>query len=64
MFPVFANPAAAASTAQGGATGINWYINRNVKLTFNYEETHFNGGAPNGDRRAERAVLSRVQLAF
>jgi phosphate-selective porin OprO/OprP len=64
VFPVFANPAVAAHRAQGGAVGVNWYLNRNVKVVFNYEQTHFSGGAAAGNRRTERDLLSRVQLSF
>jgi phosphate-selective porin OprO/OprP len=64
LFPLFASPTAAARRARGGAAGLNWYINRNVKVAFNYEETHFSGGAAQGNRRPERDFLSRVQFSF
>jgi phosphate-selective porin OprO/OprP len=64
VFPVFASRLASARKAQAGAAGLNWYLNRNIKIVFNYEETHFTGGAPSGDRRPEREFLSRVQFSF
>jgi phosphate-selective porin OprO/OprP len=64
LFPMFANPSVAARRARGAAIGLNWFMNRNVKVVFNYEETHFTGGAPQGNRRPERDVLSRIQLSF
>jgi phosphate-selective porin OprO/OprP len=64
VFPVFASRLASARKAQAAAAGLNWYLNRNIKIVFNYEETHFTGGAPSGDRRPEREFLSRVQFSF
>ncbi len=63
-FPFFANPASAAAKANAIGTGLNWYLNRNVKVVLQYEDTQFEGGAPNGDRPAERVVFTRLQFAF
>jgi phosphate-selective porin OprO/OprP len=64
-FPVFANPSAAARTAFDSVVGMNWFLNRFVKLTGLYENIDFDGGAPNGgDRPAERGVFTRIQFAF
>ena len=63
--PVFlANPASSASKATAFSAGLNWYLNRGVKFMVDYEHTQFDGGAPNGDRRDEHAILSRVQVVF
>jgi phosphate-selective porin OprO/OprP len=64
VFPVFASAATSAKRARSGGVGLNWYMNRNVKVVFNYEQTHFLGGAPSGDRNTERAAISRVQFSF
>jgi len=64
-FPTFADAAKSASKAQAWAAGINWYLNANVKLVFDYEHTRFTGGAANGANRPnENAVFARVQFAF
>jgi phosphate-selective porin OprO/OprP len=63
-FPVFANPDASATEALAWAVGVNWYWNKWLKLVVNYEQTTFDGGAASGDRETERAVLTRLQLAF
>jgi phosphate-selective porin OprO and OprP len=63
-FPLFANPASAASSAEAWAVGFNWYFNRNVKLYLDYERTQFEGGAATGDREDESIVFSRLQVAF
>ena len=60
----FANPATAARRARAAAIGINWYLNPNVKWSFNYEQTQFDGGAVTGDRPDEKAYLTRIGLAF
>jgi phosphate-selective porin OprO/OprP len=64
-FPIFANPALSAGTANEWAAGINWYLNRFIKYSLSFHETRFDGGAPNGgDRRTEHDLLVRVQFAF
>ena len=42
------------------AAGVNWYLNRNVKLALEFQDTGFTGG----NRSHEKALLSRVQLGF
>ena len=63
-FPVFANPAAAARSAKAWAAGINWYLNRAVKIQADYEQTHFKGGAATGDRKTANEILTRFQVGF
>jgi phosphate-selective porin OprO/OprP len=63
-FPRYANAAVAARRADAWSAGFNWYLSKNLKLQSNYETTIFNGGAADGDRPSEKAILSRVQVAF
>jgi phosphate-selective porin OprO and OprP len=63
-FPIFANPANSASSAQAWAVGFNWYLNKNLRLLFDYETTSFEGGAASGDREDEKIFFSRFQIAF
>lgn len=64
-FPTFANFSSSAQEARAWAAGLNWYLNRNVKLVLDYEETTFDGGATGGtDRQTERVVFTRAQVAF
>jgi phosphate-selective porin OprO/OprP len=64
-FPVFANPATSATRAQGWTVGLNWYLNRYVRVMANFDHTWFNGGAPNGkDRATEDTILTRLQLSY
>ncbi|HBZ71119.1 MAG TPA: hypothetical protein DEP35_15855 [Deltaproteobacteria bacterium] len=65
LFPLFSNLNASARRARAVTVGLNWYLNRNLKVQFNYERTLFEGGAPNGaDMGSEDAFLTRFQLAF
>jgi phosphate-selective porin OprO/OprP len=63
-FPLFANPASAASSAESKGLGINWYLNRSLRVALNYEVTEFEGGAATGDREDEKVLLSRFQISF
>jgi len=64
-FPVFADPDVAARRAAGWSAGVNWYLNNNLKLVLNYLHTDFDGGAAGGaDRETEKAVFTRLQVAF
>ncbi|MBT9099717.1 hypothetical protein KFZ76_18635 [Methylovulum psychrotolerans] len=61
----FASLSNSIRNAQSWALGVNWYLNDNLKLMTDYEETLFVGGAAgNTDRTTEQAVFSRVQVAF
>ena len=70
-FPIFANPAASASSAHSWAAGLNWYLNRNVEVKVSFSHTLFNGGGGPGSsppatitRQDENVLFTRVQLAF
>jgi phosphate-selective porin OprO/OprP len=60
----FADPKKSARRATAWAVGLNWYLNRNVKYVLDYEQTSFDGGATEGDRPTERALLLRAQVLF
>ena len=60
----FANPLTAVSKATAYGVGLNWYPWNTVKLSINYELTEFEGGAANGDRPDEQALLSRFAINF
>jgi phosphate-selective porin OprO/OprP len=63
-FPAFANPQVAAQKATAWAVGLNWYLNRNVKILLNYEQTSFTGGGDSGNRPDERVIINRFQIAY
>jgi phosphate-selective porin OprO/OprP len=63
-FPVFANSASAATRAKGLGFGVNWHLNKQIKVLVSYEHTTFEGGAETGDRASEDFVVTRFQHAF
>jgi phosphate-selective porin OprO/OprP len=67
-FPTFANPATSASEATAWAAGLNWYLNRDIRIMASFSRTTF-GGKINPSqatvtRQPENVVFTRVQLAF
>jgi phosphate-selective porin OprO/OprP len=66
----FADPTTSATEAQGFTVGLNWYLNRWVKLMVNYDRTSFDGGAAGGtpgsiaDRETEDSVFTRLQFNY
>lgn len=70
-FPVFANPATSASAAQAWSAGLNWYLNKNIRVNASFSHTTFTGGGGAGTtapaivtRQPENAFFTRIQLAF
>lgn len=63
-FPIFANPATAATKATSWGGGVNWHLNRNVKLSLNYEQTDFEGGTSAFLNNGEKVILTRAQFSF
>ena len=70
-FPIFANPAS-ASEARSWSAGLNWYLNRNIRVSASYSHTSFTGGAGGSPGSApgsvsshpEEVFFTRVQIAF
>ena len=64
-FPLFADPASAASAATAWGLGLNWYLTGNLKLVANYTQARFDGGSADGaDREDEKAFFTRAQFSF
>jgi phosphate-selective porin OprO/OprP len=64
VFPAFADPATSANRAASWAVGLNWHLNRNVKLNFDYEQTQFSGGQSPLLDQGEKAFFARAQVAW
>ncbi|HWP84231.1 MAG TPA: porin [Terriglobia bacterium] len=63
-FPFYADPAESAREATAWAVGLNWYLNRNVKLVLGYEQTAFESAAPGVRLDTEKLFQQRFQLRF
>ena len=74
-FPFFADPKASASGAQAWSVGLNWYLNKNIRVNGSYSRTTFTGGGTATGASAlsvpgavtshpEDVFFTRVQLAF
>jgi phosphate-selective porin OprO/OprP len=70
-FPEFSNPATSASSASAWSVGLNWYLNRNVRVNTSFSHTAFTGGGGAGTsapatvtRKPEEVLFTRIQLAF
>jgi phosphate-selective porin OprO/OprP len=63
-FPALANPATSARAATAWSVGLNWHLNRNLKLNLDYEQTEFDGGSSDFLNRGEKALLGRTQFSF
>lgn len=65
----FADPRNSVQRASTWGIGVNWFLNNNVKLAANYEQTHYKGGAQNAlfqavDRPTEKAFFTRFQFNY
>ncbi|HEU4592642.1 MAG TPA: porin [Steroidobacteraceae bacterium] len=60
----FANPLTAISRQTAYGLGLNWYPWNTVKLSVNYDLTHFEGGAAGGDRPEEQALFTRFAINY
>jgi phosphate-selective porin OprO/OprP len=70
-FPVFANPATSASEARAWAVGLNWYLNKNIRVNTSFSRTTFTGGGGAGTsvpaavtQHPEDVFFTRIQLSF
>ena len=64
-FPVFASAKTAAQAADERAIGLNWYLNRFVKLTTDLEYTDFTMASKSvTPLHSEVVLMNRIQLAF
>ncbi len=64
-FPTFASASTSASEAKAWSVGLNWWLNKDVRLMTSYSRTTFSGGASGSvTRQPENVIFTRVQLAF
>lgn len=61
----FASLSSSVTEAVEFGLGLNWYPHKNVRLSLDYLQTEFNGGAAGGaDRDTENVILSRFQVTY
>ena len=64
----FADPSKSVSEAKDWGVALNWWLNRNIKISGTWEQTSFTGGAGTtkavADRPTEKAGFARFQVAF
>ena len=69
----FADPTTASKSAESWAIGINWYLNQNIKIATDYEQTSFKwggGGTKTAtsisalDRADEKTLFTRLQVSY
>jgi phosphate-selective porin OprO/OprP len=66
-FPHFANLNTSASEAKAWSAGLNWYLNRNIRISTSFSHTWFTGGAGPGatvTKHPENVLFTRIQLGF
>ncbi|MEP6654743.1 MAG: porin, partial [Myxococcales bacterium] len=64
-----ASPSASVRRAAGGAVGVTWIPSLTTRLSLNYEQTRFKGGAAAPDksvidRKTENVLITRAQINF
>lgn len=60
----FANPLTAITKETSYGVGVNWYPWNTVKLSIDYDQTSFDGGALTGDRADEKAMFTRFAINY
>ena len=70
-FPLFASVSANAQEASAAGLGLNWYLSKTVRFTFDYFQTRFGFAAaapvvPSTQilRQDEKAFITRFQVSF
>ncbi len=69
-FPLFANPITSINESTGQAIGLNWYLSKAVRFTFDYYQNQFDRistAPPTANPilgHDEKVFISRFQLAF
>lgn len=58
------DPTKSARRAHEWVEGVNWYLNRLLRISLDYGRTSFQGGAVNGNRPTEKVILTRFQINF
>ncbi len=68
----FASPITSVQEAREWGVGVNWYLNRNIKISLDYDHTVFDGGAGTAtstaydlkNRQTEQDLFAQTQFLF
>ncbi len=60
----YINAALYPEDADEWGVGLNWYLNRFIKVALNYEHLDFSNAGDNSDNPSEGVFLTRLQLAY
>lgn len=70
-FPLYSDPSTSARTAGTWSIGLNWWLNRNLRVLSSFSHTDFRGGGGSGasapapiTRQDENVLFTRMQLSF
>ncbi|MFI5303965.1 MAG: OprO/OprP family phosphate-selective porin, partial [Nitrospiria bacterium] len=63
-FPIYASPSSNSAGAEERGGGVNWYLNKNVKVVLDYFDTKFETPIGGNHHNDEQVILSRFQLSF
>jgi phosphate-selective porin OprO/OprP len=60
----FASPEVSASKAFSWGVGLNWHLNRNIKVNLTYDQTTFRGGTSPLLENGEHVLFTRAQFSW
>ncbi len=63
-FPIYADANKSPNQARAYGFGVNWFLNDNVKLVADYEQTLFKNASVATNRPTEKVIETRLELAF
>lgn len=67
-FPLYADPTASADEASTAGVGLNWYLSKVVRTSFDYYQTRFDNTVATSSaailKQNEKAFISRLQISF
>jgi phosphate-selective porin OprO/OprP len=59
-----ADPTKSANQARAATVGVDWFLNKNVRLAIDYDHVWYNRGAKAGDKPDENSIVTRFQTYF